>query len=284
MKSKGRLVSKAKELKIPIEWTKKAGDLQLLTQKAISEGATRIIVAGGDGSFLEAANVLRGTNIALGFVPGGTGNDLRRTLGTPENPVEALRFAASGEVKKMDVGLARFETPSGKDERIFLNIAEVGFGAEVVVRMNRVGRLAGSKLAYPLSILSCLLSYRRRPVELQWGNNKQKVSELTNLVIANARYFGRGLQPAPKASIEDGLLDILVIEGLSAFKIATKFPSLKDGPPPGEPGMSEFQTPEIRVTGPSSVGVEADGETLGHLPASFTVLPNELAVIRNTRS
>ncbi|MBO46097.1 MAG: hypothetical protein CMJ96_04285 [Planctomycetes bacterium] len=280
MNGKGRLNSEASRLNIPIEWTRQPGDVQKLTKKAIENGATRVVVAGGDGSFFEAANVLRGTEVALGFVPGGTGNDLRRTLGTPEDRMEAIRFAMEGDIKKMDVGLVRFSTPNGEEERIFLNIAEVGFGAEVVIRMNNVGRFAGSKLAYPLSLLSCLFSYRKRPVEVHWGNNKQSVPALTNLAVANGRFFGRGLQPAPQAQVDDGLFDILLIEGLSAIKIATRFPALKDGPPPGEPGMTEFQTQSILVTGPSTVGVEADGETLGNLPASFSVLPNELFVVR----
>jgi len=183
-------------------------------------------------------------------------------------------------VTQMDVGLAKFATGKGPGEKIFLNIAEVGFGAQVVNRMNRLGRYAGPKAAYPLSLLSSLLSYRRETIEISWGEESRSVPELTNLVVANGRFFGRGLQPAPDAKVDDGLFDILLLENFSAYRIATRFPALKNGPPPGEPGMTSFRCSKIQVTGPPSVGVEADGEPLGHLPASFQIQKNAMPIIK----
>ncbi len=279
MKSKRPLVEETTRLGVTLRWSQKPGDIALLTRRALDEGCSRLIVAGGDGSFLEAANVLWGTGVPLGFVPGGTGNDLIRTLGVSGDPVLALRGALEAPVTQMDVGLAKFTTRHGPAERIFLNIAEIGFGAQVVKRMNRLGRYAGPKAAYPLSLLSSLLTYRRQPIEISWGEESRAVPELTNLVVANGRFFGRGLQPTPNAKVDDGLFDILLLENFSAYRIATRFPALKDGPPPDEAGMTSFRCSEIQVSGPASVGVEADGEPLGHLPASFQIQEKAMPVM-----
>ena len=104
------------------------------------------------------------------------------------------------------------------------------------------------------------------------------VPALVNLVIANGRYFGRGLMPAPDAELDDGLFDILVIKNLGRIAIARRFPELKTGPPANDPDMSTFRCRRLKITTPS-LGTEADGEVLGSTAAEFEVLPKALQVV-----
>ena len=277
MLRRSRFASAAAQEGIPVEWTTGPGQMEQLARDAIELGCERLLVAGGDGSLMEAAQALRNTSTAMAVIPGGTGNDFARTLGISQDPIQALRVAIDGEVKKSDVGVVTSQINGRAQQRIFINIAEVGFGADVVRRMNRYARYAGKRMAYPLSILSGLLTYKPCVVDLIVDGDPMHIPQLTNLVIANARYFGRGMMPAPDAEIDDGLFDVLLIQGMKRLEIARRFPELKNGPPPNDPHMQTFRCRSLTVEG--LTGIEADGEILGCSPASFEIQDRSLSVV-----
>ena len=260
---------------IRIDWTRRAGDIARMTRRALEDGCGRVVIAGGDGSINEAVNVLHGTGACLGIIPGGTGNDLARMLKIPAEPAAAIRVALDSKPRKLD--LARIQFSDGR-ERLFINIAEAGFGATAVARMEKIGRLAGRTLAYPLGILAALAAYRTVPVTLRLDGREMRIPRLSNLVVANGRYFGRGLQPAPDARPDDGELDVLVMRDLSHADIAVKAPKLKNGPPKDDPRLRTYRARKIEVEGPQSVLVEADGEIPGNLPACIVVIDHGLDV------
>lgn len=264
---------------VPVAWTRERGEIERLVRDAVAAGCERVLVAGGDGSILEAANVLRGGAVPLGIIPGGTGNDLARGLGVPSDLPEALRVALEGRVRVLDVGLARFSSGGTAAERAFVNIAEAGFGGKAVARVQRLGRYVGRRLAYPVGILSALAGYRPAPATVTLDGDAIVVPRFTNLVVANGRYFGRGLKPAPRAELDDGLFDVLLMQDLSAREIATRFPELRDGPPPGDPKLRSFRARRVEVAGPAHLLVEADGEVLGNVPARFEIVPRALRVV-----
>lgn len=278
MRGRAELERAAASLGVPVVWTRRAGDVERLARRALDEGVPTVAVAGGDGSVHEAANALHGTSAALAVVPGGTGNDFARALDIPEDPGEALRIAISGKTRTIDAARIEYRRRGKRRERVFVNIAEAGFGATAVARMDRLGRLAGRTLAYPLGILSALAAYRPKPVRVRLDDREWTVPRMTNLVVANGQYFGRGLRPAPDAKLDDGLLDVLLLENFSHGDIATKVAKLKNGPPPGMPGMRTFRAERVEVDGPESVLVEADGEVLGNIPMRVVVMKQALRV------
>ncbi len=280
----GRMIGRAKLAAIadregfPVQWTTAAKQMQAMAAAAIQQGCDRLLVAGGDGSLMEAAQALHRSTTALAVIPGGTGNDFARSLKVPKHMEEAVEIALHGQVRNIDVGVARTLVNEQIEERIFLNIAEVGFGAGVVGRMNHFARYAGKGLAYPIGILSGLLTLKKYAVDMEVDGKAMHVPALVNLVIANGRFFGRGLMPAPDAELDDGLFDILVIKNLGRLAIARRFPELKTGPPTNDPDMSTFRCRRLKISTPF-LGTEADGEVLGSTSAEFEVLPKGMQVV-----
>ncbi|MAF66986.1 MAG: hypothetical protein CMJ84_15185 [Planctomycetes bacterium] len=267
----------AAALGVDLVFTRGPDDARGLFAQALESGGERVAVAGGDGMVMQAVDALRGTDVALGVIPAGTGNDFARMLAIPTDLEDALLLARDGPARSLDLGLA---TLGERAPVAFANIANVGLAAEVVQLMNRFSRHAPGGLAYPLAVLGALGTHRPRSVELVLdGERRMEVERLTNLVIANGRHFGRGLTPAPDARPDDGLFDLLILRDLSRARILRAFPSLAHGPPADDPSAQTLRARAIEVRGPADLGVEADGESLGHLPARFEIAPQAVRVV-----
>ena len=277
----------------PIRWTTGPRQMEDLAAQAVAEGCTRLLVAGGDGSLQEAAQALVGSKVELGIIPGGTGNDFARSFDISGGLEKAVGLALGGDARSVDVGVAQTVVDGVEQQRYFVNIAEVGFGAGVVKRMNHFARYAGKGLAYPIGILTGVLGLKHSRVQLIADGKEMVVERLVNLVIANGRFFGRGMKPAPNAKLDDGLFDVLVIQNLGRLAIARRFPELKQGPPPCDPDMTTFRCRRLEVfvqsgfadaasggsSRPGEVLAEADGEVLGMTPATFEIKADALRVV-----
>ncbi|MDP6539445.1 MAG: diacylglycerol kinase family lipid kinase [Planctomycetota bacterium] len=267
----------AAALRVDLVFTRGPDDAGTRFGEALAAGCERVAVAGGDGMVMQAAAALRGCGVPLGIVPAGTGNDFARMLAIPTDLESALVLARDGRARPLDVGLV---TLGERPPVAFANIANVGLAAGVVELMNRYSRRAPSFLAYPLATLGALASHRPHEVEIVLdGERRLEVARLTNLVIANGRHFGRGLTPAPDARPDDGLFDLLVLRDLSRARILRTFPSLGHGPPADDPCAQVERARTVEVRGATQVGVEADGESLGHLPARFEIDPEAVRVV-----
>lgn len=275
-----KLAALAEQHGFAIRWTTGPRQMEQMAAEAVASGCERLLVAGGDGSLQEAAQPLVGSNVELAVVPGGTGNDFARSVQVPHDLERAVDVALNGAAKAIDVGLA--QTQNGdKATRFFVNIAEVGFGAGVVARMNHFARFAGKGLAYPIGILTGVLKLKHHHVRILADGELLEVERLVNLVIANGRFFGRGMKPAPDAQLDDGLFDVLVIRDLGRLAIARRFPELKDGPPPNDPAMQSFRCKRLEIdpVTPAPLACEADGEVLGIAPGIFEIQTRKLDVV-----
>lgn len=261
--------------------TSRAGETAALVRAAIASGAERIVVAGGDGTVHEAANALAGTQVDLAVIPHGSGNDYARSLGVPFEIEAAAAFALKAPALPTDAGEVVCATENeGEARRIFLNIAEAGFGAEVVRLVRSTVRFAPAWVAYQVAILAALATLRTNPVRLSADGQEPSNAGSTNLIVGLGQYFGAGLHPLPDALLDDGLFEIAHIRDATRLDIARHAPMLKHGIPPGHPKVERSQCRTLRVEGAANVPVEADGELLGCLPATFTVLPAALRVVR----
>lgn len=283
LRRRGRLVAAARALGLEVVWSRGPGELERLARQALAEGVERLVVAGGDGSVAEVVNGLPDARVPLGIVPAGTGNDLARTLQLPAGIPAALRLALEGPARPMDLGELRIRGPGGEVARRFANCVELGFGARTVAIMDRVGRLAGRRLAYPLGILGALLGHRTWPMRVLADGHALDMRAFTNLVIANGRHFGRGLRPAPRALLDDGVLDVLAVPAMPRRRILARLPELRRGPRPEDPDLHALRAREILVESEAAVPVEADGNRIdGMPPVMVRVLPGALAVVTPT--
>lgn len=239
----------------------------------------RIVAVGGDGTCQE---VVRGlvqagaqADTALGVLPLGTGNDFARGLGLPTEPRQALRALLAAEVHQVD--LARV------NGRPFINVAGIGFDAEVAALLNRNRdripfRVPGPAL-YLAGILYELIRYRNAPLSLTWETGELAQKALL-VAVGNGRCYAGGLQMCPHAEMDDGAFDVVVAGDLHRLHVLRLLPTLFSGEHLKDPQVKLFRCRHLRVEGPPHLSIHADGEVIGQLPAEFTLEKSALAVLR----
>jgi YegS/Rv2252/BmrU family lipid kinase len=196
-----------------IQLTRAPGDARTLAAEAAAGGAAVVMAAGGDGTANEVAWGLLGTETAFGLIPMGSGNGLARTLGIPLRPARALDTLAAAVPRRMDVGMV--------NGRPFLNVAGAGFDAQVGADFHAHGKRGGRRgvLTYVRLSLRRTFNYQAESWRLEAG---ERSFEGRALVVAfvNGRQYGGGAVLAPGARLDDGLLDVVVIEDAPRFEIA----------------------------------------------------------------
>jgi diacylglycerol kinase (ATP) len=181
-----------------------------LAEQAVADGMERLLVSGGDGSLTEAANALVGTETALAVLPGGTGNLLALNLGLPTDPEDAVRLALTGEARPMDVARA--------NGVVFLLMAGMGLDAHMVHDADRESKDRLGVLAY---FLAAYRNFGRRPVRYAITIDGRRFHRRAKTVlVANMGKITGGLELAPGADPEDGLLDVVILRAQGVRDIA----------------------------------------------------------------
>jgi YegS/Rv2252/BmrU family lipid kinase len=193
--------------------TKARGDARSFATEAAGEGFDVVLSIGGDGTANETAWGLLGSETALGLVPMGSGNGLARTLGIPLDPARAVETLAHAVRRQMDVGMI--------NGRPFLNVAGAGFDAQVGADFHAHGLRGGRRgvMTYVRLSLIRTWSYRAEQWRLSAGDGEFEGRALV-VAFVNGRQYGGGAVVAPGARLDDGLLDVVVIEDAPPFEMA----------------------------------------------------------------
>jgi diacylglycerol kinase (ATP) len=246
-----------------------------LARRAIEDGAGFLVAVGGDGTIHEVVNGMIeddravNPNAVLGVVAAGTGSDFIRTFGLPPMPAHAVAHLDGGESFPIDIGKVTYTDGGSRAVRYFHNIAEVGLGARVAARATRLPRILGPTI-YFFAFWLELARHRSMQVAVDLVDRNYEGS-FDNLVVANGQFFGGGMKIAPKAAPTDGLLDIQIHSAPKREAIAL-LPKIYKGEHLPHPNIHEAKRARIAVDGPIPLPIEADGELLGHTPATFEVL------------
>ena len=224
----------------------------------------------GDGTLLEIAQVLKDTDETLGVIPAGTGNDFRRAIGVPRDPVEALDVILRGQRRRIDVGMLE----GGK---VFLNVAGTGFDVEVIRHTEKVRRITTGGLAYYLGIVMSLFSYTGANLTIT-ADGKTIERKALLIAIANGRCYAGGLMVAPEADPADGLFNVTIIRSLPNRRILFELPKMQRGEPEKIPGTEIFQCSELTIDCDKKLTFNLDGETWGETPMTLHVHPASLNV------
>lgn len=267
-------------------FTQAPGDGVRLAGDAVRAGGALVVAVGGDGTASEVIDGLaaarpRDPDPLFGFIPRGTGGDLRRSLGLPADLDAAARALAGGREIVCDLGRIEYLGRDGAPQvRHFANVAGFGVAGVVSDEVNRGLKLGSGKLSFMLASAKALLRWSDQPVRWRADGGPWTEERITSLSVCNGRFFGGGMQVAPGARIDDGLFDVVVWSGLGLADFVTKKRMLYDG--------SHVSLPNTRVTRARSVEAEAlggarvlldvDGEQPGTLPARFSILPGALRV------
>ncbi|MDA1305644.1 MAG: diacylglycerol kinase family lipid kinase [Acidobacteria bacterium] len=245
-----------------------AGQGRALAAACIADGCALVIAMGGDGTVNEVAQALVGTDVPLAIVPCGSGDGLALGLGVPSNWHDALRVAMTGTPSRMDVGYA--------NDRLFLNLAGIGFDAAVAHRFARRG--TRGLVGYVQSTLSLVWTYRASHYVLQCGDQRRE-GRMFLLGIANAAVYGNGAVLSRDADVRDGLLDVAVVRAGSPLSQIWRARRLFWRHRAPADGVERLRAETVTVTGDHMV-YHLDGEpceTSGTL--AFRVAPLALDVI-----
>ena len=240
---------------------------------AAARGRWRLAVVGGDGTVSLAANEILKTEWArrpvLGVLPGGTGGDLLRTFGMPRDLEGAARHLLGDSVYPIDVG--RLEGEWGV--RYFVNVAQAGVGAAAAVTAAAMSRAWG-KGRYPLAFVRRLPSFPAARLVARMESRAHEGKALA-AIFANGQFFAGGWNVAPRSSLNDGRLDLQVIDCQKSYAVRL-VPKIIKGVHLTDPAVRRYATEAFElVTGPIWP-IEADGDPVGNTPVSVSVVPGAL--------
>jgi len=265
-----------KNLAYRIVRTTHPGHATEAARQALRDGERYLVAVGGDGTVHEVVNgmVSDGGPVAadavLGVVAAGSGCDFVRSFGLPPDAEQAAARLAGDRVRPIDVGTVTFTDQGVTRTRCFVNIAEVGLGAAVVARAAGLGRFLGGA-RYAAGFWLTLPRFRPAAVRLD-ANGQYHAWRAFNVVVANCRFYGGGMQISPKSDPGDCLLDVLVMTGPKSDSFTT-LPKVYKGAHLPHRHIAELQAGRLRVEAQTPFPVEADGEILGSTPASFGIIP-----------
>lgn len=234
----------------------------------VAAGSTAVVVVGGDGLLHDVLPAILGHDVTVGLLPAGTGNDTARALGLPTgDPDAALDVVLAGRTRAIDVART--------DHGPVVTVVASGFDSQVNERANAL-RWPRGNARYLLAILAELRTFTPLPFTLTLdGRSIEREAML--VAVANGPSFGGGLRIGEGAAIDDGLLDVCIINPVSKATLVRVFPRLYQGTHVDLPVFERHLVSEVVVESPGVVAY-GDGERLGTLPMTTRVLPGALRV------
>lgn len=249
------------------------------------DGRPTVVAAGGDGTIHEVVNGFfdgceRIESVTrLGLVPMGTGGDFRRTLGMSRDAGEAARTLAAGRTRRIDAGRVTCAGPDGETAvRHFVNIADAGIGGDVADMVNGGFKVINGELTFTLAAAVTLMRWRNRAMHVVIdGEERDVVAQ--QVVVANCQYYGGGMRIAPAALPDDGLLDLVIVGDVGRLENMRLMGRVRKGEHLPHPKLEHRLVRRVEVRCGERVGVDADGERPGSLPAVFEVVPGALELV-----
>jgi len=255
--------------------------MDALVGAAVDRGDV-VVSVGGDGmlSSLAGAVSLRGGT--LGLLPAGRGNDFARMLGVPDDPAQQARLLLEGVVRRVD--LLCFTLGDEGPRRVAGSVYS-GVDARAGQIVDRAHWLP-TQLQYPYAALRALATYTPARFRVSVDGEARDYAA-ANVVIANSAFYGKGMKIAPHATLDDGLLDVIVIEAAGKLDLMRSLPKVYDGRHIELDQVTVLRGRRIEISADARVPVPVggDGELLGVLPglsaepAVVEILPSALAVI-----
>ena len=244
-----------------------------LAQQAVADGIDALIACGGDGTVHCALQAVAGTDVTLGIIPLGTGDDIARTLDLPRNDVQAAAdVIADGRTRQVDYGMVR--SSDGVD-KAFLAVMSAGFDSEVTERANTMTWPTGTS-RYLIATLAELRVFQPVPFQITVDGQTLR-SEGMMLAIGNGSSYGGGMYVCPTAIPDDGLLDLTFLTRTSKLTFLRIFPRVFKGSHIHHPSVRTLRGASLHIEAPGQTAY-ADGERVGPLPVDVDVVPRGLRV------
>lgn len=251
------------------ERTRSLEHAQELAAEAAAAGEL-VVAFGGDGLIGAIAGALRHTDAVLGVLPGGRGNDFARALGIPLDPVAACEVLARGAVREVDLGIV--------GPRTFIGIASCGFDSDA----NRIAnetRVVRGNLVYAYGAIRALLSWRPARFEVTIDGDPPRHVTGYTVAAANSNAYGGGMLLAPEASLEDGMLDVVIVGDVSKLRFLRLLPTVFKGTHTRQPTVQILRAAGVQISADRPFTMFADGDPIAELPVAVGVIPRAVRVI-----
>ena len=234
-------------------------DANQFAKDAVADRADVVAAWGGDGTINGAAAGVAGTGIPLAIIPGGSGNGLARDLTIPFDTARAFEVAASGQVRAIDAG--------DLHGSLFFNVAGIGLDARIAGRLATEGHRRGL-MGYVLATVAELRSYESCAYSISNvfdADGKALSGDITDrpalfIALANSRQYGSGAQIAPKALLDDGLMEVVIVEPQSSVQIARQLPAFFGGRLQEGPGVVMRSAASMEISCAQPIAFHVDGE------------------------
>ena len=261
-----------------VHLTERPGDASRLARRALEGGSRFLVAMGGDGTVHEVVNGMFDDGDSplvpepvLGVVAAGSGCDFIRTFALPSDPEGAVSRLAGDGLRPLDVARMSYLEGEGRQaSRYFVNIAEAGLGGATAGWAARLPAALGPA-RYFVAFWLTLPAYRAGSVRIQVDGVERYQGRAVNVVMANCRYFGGGMQVSPRSEAADGALEVLAFTGPKSDSF-TLLPRVYRGRHLPHGNIVELAGRRLTVESERPLEIEADGEVLGTTPATVEVL------------
>ncbi len=259
---------------VPTEHPGHATDLAF----ELSQQHPLLFVMGGDGTLSEASEgiLTAGKDPLLGFIPSGTGNDFLREFGFKER-LQAIDRITMGRPRRVDAARLRYEADGDVRTRHWINVFGTGFAAQAAEITNRRFKWAGGQ-AYNLGVLSQLMRLKASPTRLVL-DGEERLGNFQMVMVCNSIHTGGAMQMAPMARPDDGLLDVLTVEGVSKSELIRLLVKVRDGGHVSHHKVRFDRATSIRIEPETPSPLLVDGEVMGTTPVDIDVMPGALQVL-----
>jgi len=258
--------------------TDSAAELELSVQDAISQKRTVLMAMGGDGTFQTLANAAFGAKVLLGVLPVGGGNDFASALGLPDDPMKSAEAVLQGTPRFVD--LVRVRTAEGRT-RLYVGGGGIGLDAKAArFASGRYRRFPG-RWRYIASALRALVGFVPLQVRVDFPESDLIPYQARVLLAAvlNSPTYGAGLRLAPGATLDDGLLHVVLIEAIGAFEVLRLLPRLMVSGELRTSRVKRWQASKVRLTTRKPSTFHGDGEILGSTPVEIELVPRAIQVL-----
>ncbi len=254
-------------------FSERPGQLGDLAREAADEGATLLVVVGGDGTVHEVVNGIAGREgVELALIPRGTGWDFARTHKVPKRLDVALRIAKDGQARTFDLGRATYRTNGSERTTWFANMASVGMSGAVAAKANSTTKALGAKTSYLYALGTVFARWKN--VELRVRVDEEERSGLMeDTIVAVGRYLAGGMMITPDAEPDDELFDVLLIGDLTKTELVRVMPKIYRGTHLPHPKGEVLRGRTVSIEADDPLPIQLDGEQPGTTPVRFEIAP-----------
>ncbi len=266
--------------------TERRGHAMELAKKYVENGYRNLMVVGGDGTLNETLNgilqqdLISPRDIALGMVPVGTGNDWGRSFGIPFDHIKAIEVLKRNKTTLQDIGRITYYKGEEPRTRYFMNVAGMGYDALVAKKTNLLKEKGkGGALAYIYFVFASLFQYHFTDARIEIDDQEIYNGGIFSMNAGICKYNGGGMIQVPNAIPDDGFLDFTLIRKASKMVVVRYAHKLYNGTINEVPIVSLHRGKNFRISSKGKIYLEADGESLGHTPFTFEIIPLAIRVV-----